>query len=141
VTGLLARHRHAYFAFAIGDQVAGQVDGDCVEGAGEAERGPVVPYDRGAGVGAAGEGAGVKGHWSGDRELDVRDELAVDVQLGQAGGPLALREVRFPGGLELEAELMPTGPPSALAPLSDTTMISVLSNSPVFFRKSSRRPM
>ena len=37
------------------------------------------------------------------------DELAVDVQLGQAGGALALREVGFPGGLELEAELMPAG--------------------------------
>jgi hypothetical protein len=31
--------------------------------------------------------------------------------------------------------------PSGLAPLSETTMISVLSSSPVSFKKSSRRPM
>ena len=31
--------------------------------------------------------------------------------------------------------------PSALAPLSETTMISVLSNSPTLRRKSSNRPM
>jgi hypothetical protein len=35
----------------------------------------------------------------------------------------------------------PVGPPSALAPLSDRTMIRVLSNSPSSRRNSSSRPM
>jgi hypothetical protein len=37
--------------------------------------------------------------------------------------------------------VVPATPPSALAPLSEITMISVLSNSPIVFRKSSSRPM
>jgi hypothetical protein len=37
--------------------------------------------------------------------------------------------------------VVPVGPPSALAPLSETTMTSMLSNSPVSLRKASRRPM
>jgi hypothetical protein len=42
---------------------------------------------------------------------------------------------------ELQLVGGPGDPPSALAPLSDTTMIRVLSNSPVSFRKSSSRPI
>ena len=104
---LLAGHGHPHLAFGVGDEVAGQVDGDGVQGAGERERGLVVRNDRGAGVGSAGEAAGIEGDGCGDRELAVGDELAVDVQLGPAGGALAVCEVGFPGGLELEAELMP----------------------------------
>ena len=36
--------------------------------------------------------------------------------------------------------VVPATPPSALAPLSETSMISVLSNCPVSFRKSITRP-
>ena len=36
--------------------------------------------------------------------------------------------------------VVPVGPPSALAPLSEMTMISVFSSSPWLVRKSSNRP-
>ena len=75
--------------------------------AGEGEGGLVVGGDGRAGVGAAGEAAGVEGDGRGDGEFVLGDELSVDVQLRPARGALALCEVGFPGGLELEAELMP----------------------------------
>jgi hypothetical protein len=39
---LLAGHRHPHLAVGVGDEVAADVDGDRVQGAGEPERGPVV---------------------------------------------------------------------------------------------------
>jgi hypothetical protein len=48
--GLLAGHGHAHLAVGVGDQVAGQVDGDGVERAGEPERGLVLGGDRRAGA-------------------------------------------------------------------------------------------
>src|ERR1700684_317856 len=49
---LLAGHGHAHLAFGVGDEVAGQVDGDGVQGAGEREGGLVVRSDGRAGIGA-----------------------------------------------------------------------------------------
>jgi hypothetical protein len=41
---------------------------------------------------------------------------------------------------ECASFVVPVGPPSALAPLSEMTMISVFSSSPLPFRNSGRRP-
>jgi hypothetical protein len=76
---LLAGHGHAHLAVAVGDEVAGEVDGDGVERAGEPERGLVVGGDRGSWVGAAGEPAGIECDRRGDREIVLGEELAVDI--------------------------------------------------------------
>ena len=82
---LLPGHGHADLGVGVGDEVAGEVDGDGVERAGEGERGLVAGGDRGARVGAAGEPAGVEADGRGDRELVLGDELAVDIRLRPAG--------------------------------------------------------
>jgi hypothetical protein len=105
---LLAGHGHTHLRFGVGDEVAGHVDGDGVERPGEPERGLVVGGDRGAGVGAAGEPAGVECYGRGDRELVLGDELAVDVQLRPARRAGAVGDVGLAGGLELEPQLVPS---------------------------------
>src|SRR5207253_1945079 len=45
VRGLLTGHGHAHLAAGVGDEVAGEVDGDGMEGAGEGERAAVVGGD------------------------------------------------------------------------------------------------
>ena len=85
--GLLADHGHAQLAVGIGDELAGQVDGDGMEVAGEREWGGVVGGDGRARVGAAGEPARVESDGGGDGELALGDELPVEVQLGAAGEP------------------------------------------------------
>jgi hypothetical protein len=57
---LLAGHVRAQFGFGVVDQLSADVHGHAVDGAGELERAGVVVGDRGAGVGAAGERAGVE---------------------------------------------------------------------------------
>src|SRR5580692_2732185 len=103
---LLAQHRQAHLAFGVGDEIAGQVDRGGVQGAGEPERRAVVRGDGRARVGAAGQAARIEGDGGGDRDLGLGDQLAVDVELGPARSAHALGDVGFPGGLELEAQLM-----------------------------------
>ena len=71
--------------------------------------GLVVRHHGRAGIGAAGQPARVEGDRRGDRELGLPDQAAVDVELSPARGAFARREVRLPGGLELEPQLVPPG--------------------------------
>ena len=58
---------------------------------------------------AAGEPAGVESDGGGDRELVLGDELAIEIQLGAAGGAFAAGDVGGGGGLEPKPQLVPPG--------------------------------
>src|SRR2546427_6862615 len=61
--GLLAGHVHAQFGFGGVDELSADVHRHTFDGAGGIERAGVVVSDRGAGVGTAGERAGIEDEW------------------------------------------------------------------------------
>ena len=73
---------------------------------GEAERDGVVGIDRRAGVRPTRQPARGEQDRDGHRELDIRDEVLVDVELRPPGGSHPGAEVRLPGGFELEPQLV-----------------------------------
>jgi hypothetical protein len=79
---------HAQFGVGVLDQLSADVDCHAVDGAGELEWAGVGVGDRGAGVGAAGEGARVEDERRGDGCFGVPGEGAVDVELEPAGRAL-----------------------------------------------------
>src|SRR5690349_16042893 len=68
-TDLLPREVDAQLGRVVLDQLAADVDGDMIDGAGERERRGVVGRDGRAGVGAAGQRAGVEHEGRRDRYL------------------------------------------------------------------------
>jgi hypothetical protein len=78
----------AHFGLGVGDEVAGEVDGDRVQGAGERERGVIFGEHGCAGVGAAGQAARVEDDRGGDRDVGLCAQMVVDVQLCPARVPL-----------------------------------------------------
>lgn len=69
---LPASHVHAHLALGVDDQVAGQIDCDAVDGAGETERRPTIEADGRTGVGAAGHATRIEGDRGGDRHIGSR---------------------------------------------------------------------
>ncbi len=107
---LLPRHNHAHLGFAVCDHIAADVEGHAVDRAGEFKRCLIEGRDRRAGVCADGDPARQpQAERRGVREIRLADELAVDVELGAAGGALAIGEVRRTAHFEFKAQLVMPG--------------------------------